>query len=170
MTLLEQHTGGVDQALGYTNPSTGERFTAASVLNGTKINDIKLQLKIGEGVPTGTIYWRIWNSVGTKIHDLGTSDAAAVTGSYTTIGPDSPTQYTNPLSSNDVIGAEFAGDEQNYLHQNQSSSNVYADGNWTKKPATVPEQKTTDLWFTVDYSAATTQTARLPPAPIVMRL
>ena len=170
MTLLEQHTGGTDQALGYTHPSTGERFITGSVLMGENINWIKLSLKIGTGSPTGTIYWRIWNSSGTKLHDFGTSSASTIGADYSMIGANSPVQYTGTLAANDVIGAEYAGDGSNYLHQEQSTSSVYSYGNWTKKPATAPEQKTNDLVFTVSYGDPEPSSAgtRLPPPPIVL--
>ena len=173
MTLLEQHVGGTAQALGHTNTSTGERFITGSVLMDQKINTIKLQLKIAEAgmSPSGDITFKAWTQAGSPLHTFGTYDASLIGNDWEVVSPDNPTAYDpeNGLQSGTILGCEFAGSSSDYLHQNQSSSNVYPYGNWYKNPASVPESKTTDLWFTVDYATPTPATTgtRLPPPPMV---
>jgi len=175
MTLLEQHVGGTAEAFGYTNPSTGERFkttpSPGSVLIGEKINTFYLQFKIGSGSPSGMITFKAWTETGTLLHTFGTYDASTIGSSWETVGPDSPTAFdpVGGLANSTILGAEFTGDSSNYLHQNQSSSDVYDYGNWIKNPASSPEHKTTDLWFTVDYGASTpTASTVFPPPPIAV--
>jgi len=128
----ETITGAFDTTKGLYSGSAhqraGEEFTSSATLNGETINGFSASLK-KVLLPTGTLYFRCYDSSGVLQAEFGTLDVETLTTSLVMrssgVGTD-----TRVLADGDRLVCEYTGgDSSNYVAINTASYDRYDGGN-----------------------------------------